>query len=571
MLSQGLRMYDPQIPRSRVYLPAILSGLLLYASFFPLNLGFLAWIALVPFLSLVRANARSRRICLAAFVGGLFCFVPAIQWIRVAHPAMYGAWIFLAIVCSLFLVMTLALIRKLDRVGVPLWLSAPIAFIAIEYFRSHFPTGYTWMEMFNARHPIGFGWYMIGHTQHDYLQLIQIADITGVYGVTFLVVMFNAVIWSLAERRPEVRAWLRVPGVVAPPSLRPSAIAIGLLLATFVYGVIQTNGNNFAEGPRVALIQGNLPQDVKNTKGREMVEHFGKLATEAADSPSDQGERPDLIIWPETSFAYGWHDVTPGVDIFKQKLDFQRDFNSRGDLFRDCAYHWRTPMLYGLNTMQVEKDDRLWRYNSALLVDSKGKPVARYDKIHLVPLGEYVPFPETFPFLKHFTPNDAEYSCRPGENYTRFPLQIGDKSYHFGCLICYEDTDASLARQYVRSGEEDVDFLVNISNDGWFNGTEEHEQHLAICRFRAIETRRSVVRAVNMGISAIINPNGEVVAKPGETWASSKKVEGIVRGSVPIDTRTTLYSRCGDWLPLIGWGVIAGGFIVGFVRRRKAA
>src|SRR5262245_43667428 len=230
-------MYDPTQPRSRVYLPAIVSGVLLYASFFPLNLGFLAWVALVPFLSLVRANARSRRIYMAAFVGGLFCFVPAIQWIRVAHPAMYGAWIFLGIVCSIFLVMSLALIRKLDRVGVPLWLSAPIGFIAIEYFRSHFPTGYTWMEEINARHPIGFGWYMIGHTQHDYLQLVQIADITGVYGVTFLVVMLNAVIWSLAERRPEVRSWLRVPGMVPPPSLRPSLIAIGLLLATFAYGI----------------------------------------------------------------------------------------------------------------------------------------------------------------------------------------------------------------------------------------------------------------------------------------------------------------------------------------------
>jgi apolipoprotein N-acyltransferase len=508
---------------------------------------------------------------MAAFVGGLFCYVPAIQWIRVAHPAMYGAWIFLAIVCSLFLVMTLALIRKLDRVGVPLWLSAPIGFIAVEYFRSHFPTGYTWMEMFNARHPIGFGWYMIGHTQHDYLQLAQIADITGVYGLTFLVVMFNAVIWSLAERRPEVRAWLRVPGDVPPPSLRPSLIAISLLLVTYAYGVIQTNSvKHFADGPRVALIQGNLEQDLKNMKGEVMVEHFGKLATEAAGSPKDETQRPDLVIWPETSFAFGWYETSPDVIIPKKMTDFHRDYHSSRHLLEDCAYHWRTPMLYGLNTLQLEQDGRQWRYNSALLVDNKGHAVARYDKIHLVPLGEYVPFPETFPFLKNFTPYDAEYSCRPGESFTRFPLQVGDKTYHFGCLICYEDTDASLARQYVRPGEENVDFLVNISNDGWFNGTEEHEQHLAICQFRAIETRRSVVRAVNMGISAIINPDGYVIAKPGDTWASSKKVEGIVRGSVPIDTRTTLYSRFGDWLPLLGWAVIAGGFVLGFVRRKAA-
>src|SRR5262245_26544345 len=120
-------MYDPQLPRSPVFLPAILSGLLLYAAFFPLNLGFLAWIALVPLLSLVRANARPRRIYLATFVGGLFCYVPAIQWIRVAHPAMYGSWVFLSLCCALFLAMTLAIIRRLDRAGVPLWLSASLA------------------------------------------------------------------------------------------------------------------------------------------------------------------------------------------------------------------------------------------------------------------------------------------------------------------------------------------------------------------------------------------------------------------------------------------------------------
>jgi apolipoprotein N-acyltransferase len=570
MLSQGMRMYDPKLPRSRVFLPAILSGLLLYACFFPLNLGFLAWVALVPFLSLVRANARSRRNYLAAFVGGLFCYVPAIEWIRVAHPAMYGAWIFLAICCSLFLVLSLAIIRKLDRVGIPLWLSAPIGFIAVEYFRSHFPTGYTWMEMFNVRHPIGFGWYMVGHTQHDYLQFIQIADITGVYGVTFLVVLVNAVIWSLIERRPRVRTWFRVPGVAPAPSLWPSLVAIGLLIATFAYGVFRTNGDSYIEGPRVALIQGNIEQDIKNEKGPEMVRHFGRLATEAASEPSDQA-KPDLVIWPETTFAYGWYDIGPGVDLRDQKTEFQREYNSLRDLMKDCAYHWRTSMLYGLNTTQAEADNRLWRYNSALLVDAKGKPVARYDKIHLVPLGEYVPFPETFPFLKSFTPYETDYSCRPGENYTRFPLQVGDRTYHFGCLICYEDSDASLARQYVRPGEPRIDFLVNISNDGWFKGTEEHEQHLAICRFRAIETRRSVVRAVNMGISAIIDPDGRVIALPGKTWAESKKVQGIVRGNVPIDDRNTLYARFGDWLPLMGWAVIAGGIVLGFVRRRKAA
>ena len=247
------------------------------------------------------------------------------------------------------------------------------------------------------------------------------------------------------------------------------------------------------------------------------------------------------------------------------------NYNNQSEKLRDNANDWPGNTLYGVGTRRIEADGREWRYNSALLVDRSGSPVARYDKIHLVPLGEYIPFPETFPFLKAFTPYEGDYSCRPGESYTRFPLNVGDREYHFGCLICYEDTDASLARQYVRPGTQQVDFLVNISNDGWFDGTAEHEQHLAICRFRAIETRRSVVRAVNMGISAIIDPRGEVIALPGETWSKSKKVEGIVRGVVPLDSQTTLYARFGDWLPLVAWAVIAGGFVRGFVRRRKTA
>ena len=567
-------MCDPAQPRSRVFLPAILSGILLYAAFFPLNLGFLAWIALVPLLSLVRANARSRRIYFAVFVGGLFCYVPVIQWIRVAHPAMYGAWIFLSIVCSLFLVLTLAFIRKLDRAGTPLWLSAPIAFIAVEYMRSHFPTGYTWLEIFDARHPIGFGWYMVGHTQHDFLRIIQISDLTGAYGVTFLVVLVNAAMWNVASQLPKVRRWLCMTTEPLPPSgtnsRRTAYLAVAALLFAVLYGIVRTNHNTFEPGPTVALIQGNLPQDVKNLHGDEMIKHFERLADEAVKPDSD-GKRPDLVIWPETSYAFGWFDLAPGVALEQVEPSFARNVKlSRIDT-AELARNWPVATLYGLNAKQWETDGQIWRYNTALLVDEHGTATGRYDKVHLVPLGEYVPFEKTFPFLKSFTPHQDGYSCRPGEKWTRFSLPVGEKTYHFACLICYEDSDASLSRHYVRPGSENIDFFVNISNDGWFDGTAEHEQHLAIARFRCIETRRSMVRAVNMGISAIIDSNGRIVALPGETWSKSKKVEGIVRGTVPLDSRTTLYGRFGDWLPLVAWLVILAAFVLGFVRKKQTA
>src|SRR5262249_9081680 len=151
---------------------------------------------------------------------------------------------------------------------------------------------------------------------------------------------------------------------------------------------------------------------------------------------------------------------------------------------------------------------RVWKYNSALLLKPlprdamsapgdpvlfRSAPAGRYDKMHLVPFGEYVPLGDELPFMRWFTPYTKDYEGRAGEKWTRFPVAAQNgKNYTFGCLICYEDSDPYLARQYVAS--EPVNFLVNISNDGWFNGTEEHEQHLAICRFRAIESRRAVVR-----------------------------------------------------------------------------
>jgi len=563
-------MYDPALPRSRVFLPAMLSGLLLYLCFFPVNAGFLGWVAVVPLLSLVRANARPRRIYFATFVGGLFFYVPAISWMRVAHPAMYASWLFLAFCCAIFLVMTMWIARRLDRVGVPFWLAVPVGFVAVEYFRSHFPTGYTWLETVGLRNPIGFGWYMLGHTQHDWLSLIQIADLAGVYGLTFLVAMVNAVLWLGLEQTLRARKLLRLRDDIAPTSIRPSLVAAALLVAAVVYGHVRLGHAPFADGPQVALIQGNLPQDIKNTKGPEMERHFGALARESLRPPAGQ-PAPDLVIWPETSLVFGWYDLGAGADIETAPQPFRREFNLCRLDVAELAAHWKTPMLYGLNAYQWEADDMEWRYNSALLVDVAGKPVARYDKIHLVPFGEYVPLEKYFPFMTVFTPYDKPYSCKPGEHWTRFPITVGDRTYHFACVICYEDTDATLARQYVRPSADGVDFIVNISNDGWFDGTAEHEQHLAIARFRAVETRRSVVRAVNMGISAIIDPDGRVVALPGETWAQSKKVSAIVRGPVPIDTRTSLYARLGDWLPILTWAIVLGGFVRGSIRRWPAA
>jgi apolipoprotein N-acyltransferase len=566
-------MFDPTKPRSRVFLPAILSGLMLYACYFPLNFGLLAWVALVPLLSLVRANARPRRIYFAAFVGGLFCYVPAIQWMRVAHPAMYASWLMLAIYCSLGQAAAIYFVRRLDRLGAPLWLAVPVAWVSVEYFRSHFPSGFAWMEGLGLRNPTGFGWYLLGHTQHESVPLIQLADLTGVYGLTALVALVNTLFFLLSTHLAPWRTWVRMPGDPLPVPNQVRYVTGGLVLATVAYGQFRLSMHPpFEDGPQVALIQGNLPQDIKNTAGPEMERHFANLAAQAVQPAGEPPKKPDLVIWPETSYWVSWFDKAEGVDWNALSQEEKRRYNLCPLFVREDMREWRVPTLFGLTAEERESDEgKPWRYNSALYVDAMGRPVARYDKMHLVPFGEYVLFGETLPFMRNFTPYESDYSCKPGSRWTRFPLTVRDRTYHFACIICYEDSDATLARHYVRPAAEGVDFFVNISNDGWFDGTEEHEQHLAINRFRAVETRRSIVRAVNMGISAIVNPDGRVIALPGDSWATSKKVEGIVRGAVPIDSRDTVYARFGDWLPVLAWFILLGSFVRGWARRKAVS
>jgi len=539
----------------RVFLPAILSGVLLWAAFFPLNLGALGFIALVPWLSLVRADVSRRRRYAAAYLGGFVFSALATEWVRVAHPMMYISWAAFSLVLPLFWILALDLIRRLDRVGVPLALAVPIVWVGLEYMRMHFPTGYPFLKPLGLYQMIGFGWYFLGYTQHANLWLIQIADLGGVYAVSLVVAALNGMVadWLWCGRSEKGEQAGRTGRTVA------TIAALALLIGAHTYGYSCLQHPAFAPGPRVAAIQGSIPQAEKMAKGQSLGLTYGSLHSQAVDSRP----KPDLIVWPETCYPVDWVEEPPGETASPEFANY-----AARSVEEFATVRYDVPTLLGLSGI-VWEGDRPWKYNSALLVDPKGNKLGRYDKMHLVPFGEYVPFGETLPFMQWFTPYEKEYSCRPGTHWTRFalPSARGD-AFTFACLICYEDSDPYLARQYVAS--EPVNFFVNISNDGWFNGTEEHEEHLAICRFRAVEARRSIVRAVNMGISAAIDPDGRVIALPGETWSKSKKVEGIASVNVPIDSREALYPRLGDWVPAACWIGILIGVVAGLLRRAKS-
>jgi apolipoprotein N-acyltransferase len=600
----------------------LLTGVLLCFCYFPIAWGWIAWVALVPLLILVRRPARGLHIFLSAWLAGLVFFVPILQWMRVADPRMYFTWIGLALYCSLYFPLAIGLLRLLERrTRLPLVLTAPIIWTALEYLRAHFATG--------------FPWYFVAHTQHDFLSVIQIADVTGAYGVTFLVVAVNAWLFECVCRLRRVREFLAVPEISVSRRafwIQGGAVALSLAIA-LGYGFWRLGQNDFEIGPRVALIQSNLPQSLRNdatTTGGDpaerMVAHNGHLS----DIAADQTPKPDLIVWPETSYPEYWIDVAPEVlgEGIPAEVASQRSQSRQ--LARDVARLWPTDVLMGLNSEIYVGDQRWRRYNSAVLFRSNGQAADRYDKIHRVPFGEYVPLRDWVPWMNALAPYDFDYSVSPGERFTRFNLakhesvawkhegepRLAISQHNFGVVICYEDTDPSLAREYVREDVDGppVDFLVNISNDGWFKGTAEHEEHLAICRFRAVECRRAVARAVNMGVSAVIDGNGRVlrptkgyVAHPDGTtsewndpydamldwliegseesvfaqttrsvrnalglpsppnnwaepkrlrvskWRDFKNVAGVFTMEIPLDRRSSLYARWGDWLPILCW------------------
>ncbi len=532
---------------------------------------------------------------------------------RVADAQMYYTWAALATYCAVYFPLALWLVRILDRgKRLPLVLTFPTTWVALEFWRYGCAGSFVSILTHSHQHdyPGGFGWYLLGHSQHDFLPLIQIADVAGVYGVSFLIAAVNALLFDVLFAWPPFRRLLmggkddespesggRSPRVSGRRALLIQGICLALVLSSVLgYGAWRLSEETQMAGPRLALLQGNLDQRLKtNTtrpagdvreKAREsMKQHFDRLADLAAK------EHVNLIVWPETSVPGDWWETEPEAPV-PANPELAAELLARCQASRQMAaemsVRYQTALLLGMNAEVWCNDGRGRGYNSAILIDRDGRPHARYDKIHRVPFGEYIPIRNLLPWLESFAPYDFDYSVSPGRQFTRFVLlgknrQPGagggtpGREHHvtpadwvssFGVVICYEDTDPAMALPYAGAdGFMSTHFIVNISNDGWFDGTSEHDQHLAICRFRAIECRRSVARAVNMGISAVIDSNGRVLAPEWSQkddvnrwevpdhaaslsladWHAYKKVAAVLLATIPIDTRETLYARWGDW------------------------
>jgi apolipoprotein N-acyltransferase len=523
---------------------ALASAVLLWLSFYPMNWGWLGWVALVPLLFLTQKGRPWRQALWASWIGGaVFCLV-AYQWIRVASLPMYATWIGLALMMSLQFPLFIWIVRRLTHtLGLPLALSAPVTWTALEFFR--------------AIIGIGFAWYYLGHTQHELLPLIQFSDLTGAYGVSFLLVLANVAIFELIVRRKETGR-RRIPASLP--------IALLLVAAALGYGSWRLGEADFQPGPRLAIIQGNLEQDIRNNPNEAEAtnNHYRDLALAAARL------RPDLIIGPETAWAL-WYDVidpaTPAEQISPEWR--QRDAFTR-KLRADFAAGLRADFLFGFVRTRLlpagDSPNRERRYNAAVHVGADAAEKGWYGKMYLLPFGEYLPLKNSLPFLKALSPYDYEYSTEPGEEFTIFSV----KGFPFAALICYEDTVPHLARAYLRLPVKPA-FFVNLSNDGWFKGWEEHEQHAVSARFRAIESRRAIARSVNMGVSCVIDGNGRIVALPAgaTTLSQAKALPAVIDAVVPIDHRESWYPRLGDWLPGLCWLLVFGGLAAALWQARR--
>jgi apolipoprotein N-acyltransferase len=547
----------------------ILSAALLTVIQAPIDWSFLAWVALVPFVLACTPAVRTKRLFLWAYLGGCIYWLVSLYWIV---PITIPGWIFLCLYMGLLWPLLAVVLRWCRTKSVPLFLAVPVLVVGVERWQG-WPMG-------------GFYWRLLGHSQYDHIRLIQIADIFGAGGVSFLVALVNGLLTDLVlvirSRRGREPAWARAHPAIL---IGAAVIVIGALAGALAYGQwrIDQSEQAVTAGPLVASLQSNVPQSVKRSFSNSDVLFDGLLAKSRAAAAAGA----DLIVWPET--------MVQGI-LQPQLWPILRDPNQDQMFYETLAAHAKDTAYVlvgaiGADILSKPDGERyLGNYNSAFLFRPDGKrDPGRYDKIHLVLFGEYMPFRHSFPWLieqiQRLMPEAyrSDYSLEHGKNYTIFDMQVPIKrvtdqvvepnaaapstKYHFAVIICYEDTVPYVARNFAldEQGNKRIDWLVNISNDGWFvrfldkkphiRPSAELPQHAAICAFRAVENRLPVIRSVNTGISCLIDSlgrihDGYIAGSDGFPRRAMHRtgLEGWFLDRLPIDKRVTFYSRHGQWL-----------------------
>lgn len=496
---------------------AIASGILIALSFPNPSLSFLAWVALIPMLIALEESSPRQ-----AFRIGLTCGITAyafiLYWLNIVFT-QYGhlpwavsipVYLLLVLWLAMFYGLSTSIARLGELVGIKAAFTLPVAWIAFDFIRSF---------LFS-----GFAWAMLGHSQFRTLPLIQIADLAGVYGITLLIVLANIVLH---------RALRAVSGAGVPYPVKSALILLFLLIGTLFYGFNRLNGSSITHSKplRIALIQGNIPQDVKWSPAfrEHTLDTYERLTRDASKGGVD------LIVWPESAVPFFFQD---------EPLQAER--------IRNLARETNACLLFGSPAHELRNGKSTF-LNSAFMVSPSGETVGRADKLHLVPFGEYVPLGNVLTFINKIVVGIGDFA--PGER----AVTLDTGSTKLGVQVCYEVIFPELARQYVQSGAR---VLVAITNDAWFGRSSAPYQHLAISTFRAIETRTPLIRAANTGVTAIVDQNGHI------RTMTALFVEAYRTGEIQPGRGESLYLTIGDapaWLCVL---LTAGIALLIWIKRK---
>ncbi|MBP1684914.1 MAG: lnt [Deltaproteobacteria bacterium] len=491
-------------------LAAAVSGGLIAACFLRFWLFPLAWVAFVPLLWAVRHAATAREAARVGCIAGLATNLPAFYWLVYTIHVFGGFGYPLAVLFYLcltlftsceFVVFALALRRTGPG---PLALAAPALWVTLEFL-----------------YPNMFPWRM-GHCQFHAPVLMQIGELTGPYGLSFVMLWVSA---GLALLLDQPRRWL------------PLGAAAMASLAVVLYGVLRLPVIDRALGAaptfRVALVQGNV-----GIKEKGDVRYFDINLEKYQELSDPLQANTDVLVWPETVSQRWVEDGTTRLE-------------GKDNPFDDL----RTHLIFGGLAFRAHgrSQQRPEEFNSAFLVGPGGVVLDRYDKHILMPFGEFIPLASYFPAIASLSPETGSFTAGTGVEVFEVPGKV-----RIGPLICYEDLLASMSRQATAAGAE---VLLNILNDAWYGNTAAPHQHQALALWRAIENRRYLLRGSNTGVTSIIDPAGRVVAE-GQLFSTE-----VISGTVHRLHVTTFYTRYGD---VFAW-VVTGMAMVWIWRGRRSS
>ena len=548
-----------------------------------------AYVGLVPAAMVAIGSGSGWQLLLSSFTVAWAWWLLRIQWLATVTG---GGYVALAGFMALYSPMAWILLRMLYRQypRLPVAVSLPLVWVSLEFVRGSVPAG-------------GFEWFLLAHSQAPYAEgqepgrIVQVADLFGEHTVSFLVAMANGLVvdiivgfMAVAKANGYERADQRVLSIV---------VSIPLLIGAGVYGqyrIGQSSASHTSRYYTLAVIQTNVPQDNKDRPTPQQEEDQWQRLITLTRQAAASNEVPALIVWPET--------IVPAPLNPQATAYFRNSAHNNPQAAHALRYTEKIAQLARrlnidliVGAAAYEWSPKPGRYNAAYLYNSNGLQFPeRYDKIHRVPFGEYLPWVDSWPwlkeiFLKYLSPYETDYTLQPGESRVVFDLQsrmsllthsnsarprtvnpnpssMGPSKVRIATPICFEDVVAELCREmvYEQDGSKRADLLVNLTNDGWYSGSHLRPQHFQVAVLRCIENRVPMARSVNTGVSGFIDSLGRVgplVSVDGR----SQRVEGFAVHSVQLDSRQTLWGSVGRW-PVFIMMIVTSGLVATAALRR---